>query len=65
VQAERTIDVKTYQSSHKNPSANWVNKNIRMVATVSRKETCGGLYVSASSWQDAPTGPPSFKKISS
>ena len=65
MQAERTIDVKTYQSSYKNPSANWVNKNIRMDATVSRKETCGGLYVSASSWQDAPTGPPSFKKISS
>ena len=65
MQAEETIDVKTYQSSYKNPSENWVNKNIRMVATISRRETCGGLYVSASSWQDAPTGPPSFKKISS
>ena len=65
MQAEQTIVVKTFQSSRKHPSANWVNKNIRMVATVSRKETCGGLYVSASSWQDAPTGPPSFKKISS
>ena len=30
----------------------------RMVACTSDKETCGGLFVSASSWQDAPTGPP-------
>ena len=30
----------------------------KMVASTSRKETCGGIYVSASSWQDAPTAPP-------
>ena len=37
----------------------------QMVASTNRKETCGGCYVSASDWQDAPTGPPRFKKISS
>jgi len=30
----------------------------QMIACTSDKETCGGLFVSASSWQDAPTGPP-------
>ena len=30
----------------------------KMVASTTKVETCGGLYVSASSWQDAPTGPP-------
>ena len=30
----------------------------RMVARASSYETSGGIYVSASSWQDAPTAPP-------
>jgi len=29
-----------------------------MVDGTSEVETCGGLYVGASDWQDAPTGPP-------
>jgi hypothetical protein len=31
-----------------------------MVSNASKKETCGGIYVNASSWQDPPQGPPSF-----
>ena len=52
--------IKTFQSSHQNPSKNWVNKNIRMSALITSDVRCGsgGLYVSASNWQDAPTGPP-------
>jgi hypothetical protein len=50
--------IKKFQTSFKAPSKNWVNKNIKMVACTTKVETCGGLYVSASSWQDAPTGPP-------
>ena len=30
----------------------------QMLVSTSRKETCGGIYVSASSWQDPPTAPP-------
>ena len=30
----------------------------KMVASTTKVETCGGIYVRASSWQDAPTGPP-------
>ena len=34
----------------------------RMVAATSKVETCGGLYVGASDWQDAPTGPPALNR---
>jgi len=30
----------------------------QMLVSTSRKETCGGIYVSASNWQDPPTAPP-------
>ena len=38
----------------------WTAANITAPATTSRKSLAGGLYVSASSWQDAPTGPPKY-----
>ena len=30
----------------------------KMVDSTTKAETCGGLYVSAANWQDAPTAPP-------
>ena len=38
--------------------AAWDEANIVAPATTSKATTAGGLYVSASAWQDAPTGPP-------
>ena len=36
----------------------WDQANIVAPASASKATTAGGLYVSASAWQDAPTGPP-------
>ena len=44
---------------HGRRSGSKANQNMqRMVSGASKKETCGGIYVSASSWQDPPTAPP-------
>ena len=40
-------------------SGSTANQNMqRMVSSASKKETCGGIYVNASSWQDPPQAPP-------
>ena len=40
-------------------SGSTANQNMqRMVSNASKKKTCGGIYVNASSWQDPPQAPP-------
>ena len=36
----------------------WTAATVTAPASTSTKSLAGGLYVSASSWQDCPTGPP-------
>jgi hypothetical protein len=38
----------------------YVGKYLSSCMKVSAKNTAGGIYVSASSWQDPPQGPPHF-----
>lgn len=38
----------------------WTAAKVTAPASSSKKSLAGGLYVSASSWQDCPTGPPTF-----
>lgn len=53
---QRTGDTNHQGSSMKVEA--WDQANIVAPATTSKATTDGGLYVSASAWQDAPTGPP-------
>jgi len=53
---QRTGD--TSRQGHSMKVEAWDQANIVAPATSSKVTTAGGLYVSASAWQDAPTGPP-------
>ena len=49
---------KRKMSKSKQGSKAWKKAVISDPAKTSKKALAGGLYVSASSWQDAPTAPP-------
>lgn len=53
---QRTGD--TSRQGHSMKVEAWDQANVVAPATLSKVTTAGGLYVSASAWQDAPTGPP-------
>ena len=43
-----------------NKNLGYLGQYISSCMKVSTKDTAGGIYVSASSWQDPPQGPPHF-----
>ena len=43
-----------------NKNLGYLGRYISSCMKVSTKDTAGGIYVSASSWQDPPQGPPYF-----
>ena len=71
IQMDTWLDTTSYQqwkkgckrklSKSKQGSRAWKKAAISDPAKSSSKSLAGGIYVSASSWQDAPTAPPPLK----